>query len=156
MDGMTPRRLPSNAKRNEFSPSVIGRSWSRLHDPKTSARPVNAAPASAAATTAATEKASVAIRRRRGRRRRRRARRRAISAATSTSSCTGVLPFCPPSVPQKLAEQRTEHRQDDRDQQVQPPDPYEDRTKPLRPAVADLAREPGAEHVIVQIRARDE
>ena len=25
-DGMTPSRLPSDAKRNEFSPSVIGRS----------------------------------------------------------------------------------------------------------------------------------
>jgi len=50
---MTPRRLPSRAKRNEFEPRETGRSDVRSHELKTRDRPVNAAPAKSAAKKSA-------------------------------------------------------------------------------------------------------
>ena len=78
-----------------------------------------------------------------------------MSAARSKSSCTATRVLLAGSVAEKLAEQ--EHAEDgerDRDEEVRAPDRRQERPQRLRLTLPDLAGEPGAEHEVVQVRAR--
>src|SRR4051812_32064430 len=121
-----------------------------------SARPVSAAPVSDATVTAPMTTSTTSARRPRWPRwRRRRARRRARRAANWESSCTSTS-FSHASVVQKLAQENAENRNRDGDEEVRTADRGQERAERLRPSLPDLACEPGAEHVVVEIRARDE
>src|SRR4051812_24928691 len=121
-----------------------------------SARPVSAAPVSDATVTAPRTTSTTSARRpRRPRWRRRRARRRARRAANWESSCTSTS-FSHASVVQKLAQENAENRDRDCDGEVRAADRGQERAERLRPPFPDLACEPGTEHVVVEIRARDE
>src|SRR3954470_1167214 len=155
-DATTPSRLPSPAKRNEFEPSDTGRSELRLQEPRMSARPVSAAPVSDATVTAPMTTSTTSARRPRWPRwRRRRARRRARRAASWESSCTSTS-FSHASVVQKLAQENPENGDRDGDEEVRTADRGQERAERLRPSLPDLACQPGTEHVVVEIRARDQ